>query len=87
MRKAKKLQVPMHCAVIDGEPCSTVWRTLWRTLSPVGQIFFRYCKGFQCFDALLLWQGVKDRTSVATTELCWDTFFKGEQIGEQGGQR
>jgi len=32
-------------------------------------------------------QGVKDRTSAATTELCWDTSLKGEQIGEQGGQR
>ena len=38
-------------------------------------------------DLLQMWQGVKDRASVATTELCWDTFFKGEQIGEQGCQR
>ena len=38
-------------------------------------------------EPLHIWQGVKDRTSAATTELCWDTFLKGEQIGEQGVQQ
>ncbi len=42
---------------------------------------------YRLSDPLPDMQGVTDRTSAATTELCWDTSLKGEQIGEQGGQR
>ena len=38
-------------------------------------------------EPLHIRQGVKDYTSAATTELKGDTVLKGEQIGEQGGQR